>query len=137
MFVINDMELLMRLGRHKVLDYLLSQCTIAVSAVRLMDYSLIVRREIEQHTRVVTIHADDNFPTWFADKRKYLSISDLSSIYISLIYAGSSLVLSAEDVFLEAVAKLNEVSFLQFDDFIISTIKDERMIQLYNLIKVA
>jgi len=137
MYVINDMELLMRLGRHRILEYLLSQCKVAISAVRLNDYSLIVRREIEKYPDVVVQHVDGGFDGWFRDKRKYLSMSDLCSLYISKMGTGRILVVSGEDFFLQRLARMNNVSCLQFDDFIIATIKDEKIIQLYNLIKVA
>ena len=136
MFVINDIELLMRLGRHRILDYILSQCKVGISAIRLSDYSLVVRREIERHPGVTVQHVDKDFHTWHRDKRKYLSISDLSSIYISM-GSGCTLVVSSEDLFLPITAKVYSVACLQFDDFIIATIKDEKIIQLYNLIKIA
>ena len=137
MFVINDIELLQRLSKHKILEYLMRNCLLAVSAIRLNDYSFGVRQIIETNPDIKVMPVDDNFENWFADKRKYLSVSDLSSIYVAFINGGTTLVLSSEDRFLIAEAKGNRVAYLQFDDFIIKTIKDERIIKLYNLIKVA
>src|SRR5688572_21962146 len=136
MVVINDIELLMRLGRHRILDYILSQCKVAISAVRLSDYSFSIRKEIEKYTGVNVQYVDDKFHNWHIDKRKYLSMSDLSSIYIAMASA-STLLVSGEDIYLPVTAKMCGVVCLQFDDFIIATIKDEKTIQLYNLIKVA
>lgn len=56
---------------------------------------------------------------------------------MSHINSGAILLLSPEDQLLITEAKKNDVSYLQFDDFFIRMIKDERIIQLYNLIKVA
>jgi len=137
MFVINDIELLQRLGKHKILENLMRHCLLAVSAIRLNDYSFGVRQVIETNPDIKVMPVDNDFETWFTDKRKYLSVSDLSSIYVAFINEGTTLVLSGEDRFLISEAKSNRVAYLQFDDFVIRIIKDERILQLYNLIKVA
>jgi len=137
MYVINDIELLQRLAKHRILDYILSNCSLAVSSIRVNDYSFNVRQTIETMPAIKVLHVDDAFETWFAGRRRYLSLSDLSSLYVALINNSTTLVLSEEDRFMISEAKNNRVAFIHFDDFIISIIKDERIIQLYNLIKVA
>lgn len=133
--VFNDMDLLMKLGRHKILDLLFSQCTIAVSAVRLTDYSQVVQKEIKSYCDISLQYVDENFPSWNRDKTKYLTLGDLSSIYLSMA-PGNDLILSSEDICLPDIAKQSRVKCIQIDDFIIAMIKDQRTIQLYNLIKL-
>ena len=129
MFIFNDIELLMRLSKHRILDLIIARHPVSISAIRLSDYSYMVRKEIEGNRNIGVIHADSNFQGWFNDKRKNLSISDLSSIYITMTGNGGSLVLSDEDIFLEHMANKNNVVCLNCDDFIIRTIKEERTIQ--------
>ena len=137
MFIINDIELLQRLSKHKILESLLRHCSLAVSAIRLNDYSFGVRQIVEAVPNIEVLQVDNNFEDWFRNKRKYLSLSDLSTIYVALINKGATMVLSEEDRFLIDEARYTKLLWLQFDDFIIKTVKDEKIIQLYNLIKVA
>ena|ERR1700757_3470438 len=141
MYIINDIDLLKRLGRNKILDFLLTQCKVAISAIRLTDYSLSLKREVEQYPAVLLISADENFSSWSMtsdfNKSGNLSMGDISSIYIAKCNSGATLVISEEDLFLKDGAIKHNVPSIDFDEFIISTIKDERIIQLYNLIKVA
>lgn len=135
-YIINDLELLQRLSKHKILEYLMCQC-LAVTAIRLNDYSFGVRQLIKTKPDIKVLQVDNAFDTWIAGKRKYLSVSDLSSMYVAHINEDATLVLSLEDQPLINEAKSNHIAFMQFDSFIINLIKDERIIQLYNLIKVA
>lgn len=138
MFVVNDIELLERLSRHKILSYLAERCTLSISGIRLNDYSLRVRQVIDALKEVAVLNIEkEKFDAWITGRRKYLSISDLSTVYLTLCSKGAVLVLSPEDQLLISEAKKCGVSFLQFDDFFIRLIKDEKIIQLYNLVKVA
>jgi len=138
MFVVNDIELLERLSKHKILSYLAERCTLSISGIRLNDYSLKVRQVIAALKEVAVLNIEkENFDTWIIGRRKYLSISDLSTVYLALCNQGSVLVLSPEDQLLISEAKKCGVAYLQFDDFFIRLIKDEKIIQLYNLVKVA
>lgn len=137
MYIINDIDLLKRLGRHKILDFILTQCKVGISAIRLTDYSLIVKREIEKYPAISVINVDDNFSKWAKVKKTNLSISDMSSLYVTLLQNDSTLVLSEEDIFMKEGSITYNVMSIQFDEFVIRTIKDEKIIQLYNLIKVA
>lgn len=138
MFVINDIELLERLIKHGVFGILTEHCNFSISGIRLNDYSFKVRNEIAVQTKVSVKNINkEDFDSWIAGKRKYLTISDLSSIYVALCNNGSVLLLSNEDEFLLNMAKKCGVAYLQFDDFFISMVKDKKTIQLYDLIKVA
>lgn len=137
MFVVNDIELLERLSRHKILSYLAERCTLSISGIRLNDYSLKVRQVIAALKEVAVLNIEkEKFDSWITGRRKYLSISDLSTVYLTLCSEGAVLVLSPEDQLLISEAKKCGVAFLQFDDFFIRLIKDEKIIQLYNLVKV-
>jgi hypothetical protein len=136
-YIINDIELLQRLCKHKILEYLLKYCVLSVSNIRLNDYSFGVQQYIKSIPGLKIFVVDDNFDEWFIDKRQNLSVSDLSSIYVARVNNDTSLVLSNEDQLLINEAKKNKVMYLQFDAFIIKMIKDEKIIQLYNLIKAA
>lgn len=138
MYVVNDIELLERLSKHRILSYLVRRCSLTISSIRLNDYSLKIRQVISGLIEVAVVNVEkESFDAWIEGRRKYLSISDLSSIYMAHINSGAILLLSPEDQLLITEAKKNDVSYVQFDDFFIRMIEDERMIQLYNLIKVA
>jgi len=137
MFVINDMEMLSRLGKFKILESILPECSISISAVRLSEYSFMVRKQIEQHSAISIIQADENFHEWCIKRPNNLSVGDISSIYLFFINKRSSLVISSEDLFLQAVAIEKKVICIQFDNFMLQILKDEKLIQLYKLIKAA
>lgn len=137
MFVINDMEMLSRLGKYKILESILPECNISISAVRLSEYSFTVRKQIEQHPAISIIQAKEDFHQWCIKRPCNLSVGDISSIYLSFNNKTSSLVISGEDIFLQAVATEKKVVCMQFDDFVLKILKDEKMIQLYKLIKAA
>ncbi len=138
MYLVNDIELLERLSKHRILSYLSERCSLTVSGIRLNDYSLKIRQVISGLSAVTIVNVEkESFDSWIEGRRKYLSISDLSSIYMAHVNSGAILLLSPEDQLLITEAEENGVSYLQFDDFFIQMIKDDRMIQLYNLIKVA
>jgi hypothetical protein len=138
MYVVNDIELLVRLSKHSILSYLTHRCNLTVSDIRLNDYSLKIRQVIGGLREVTIVNVEkEGFDDWIEGRRKYLSISDLSSIYMAHINSDAILLLSPEDQWLGTEAKKNEISYLQFDDFCIRMIRDERIIQLYNLIKAA
>ena len=138
MFVINDIELLERLSKHRILSYLAERCTLAISAIRLNHYSFKVRQVITALKEVTVLNVEkESFDTWIIGRRKYLSISELSTVYLALCNQSAVLVLSPEDQLLISEANKSGVAYLQFDDFFIRMIKDEKIIQLYNLVKVA
>jgi hypothetical protein len=137
MFVINDMEMLSRLGKFKILESILPECSISISAVRLSEYSFMVRKQIEQHLAISIIQTKEDFHEWCIKRPGNLSVGDISSIYLSFINKQSSLVLSGEDIFLKAVATEKKVICIQFDDFVLKILKDDKMIELYKLIKAA
>jgi hypothetical protein len=134
MFIINDMELLSRLGKHNILNSILLNHSISISAIKLNEYSYMLKKQIQVYTALKTGYADENFDTWMLDKRSNASLGDLSSIYIAKA-EDLSIVLSDEDKHLSVIAKACKVMSINFDEFIRRTVKDERMIQIYNLIK--
>ena len=138
MFVINDIELLERLSKHKILSYLMQYCVISVAGIRVSDYSLRIRLLIQSLTGINIVHVEKaDFDEWAASRRKYLAISDLSTIFVALSNKSAILVLSPEDQLLINEAKNNGIMYVQFDDFFVKMIKDEKLIKLYNLIKAA
>lgn len=137
MFVINDMEMLFRLGKFKMLDSILSECSISISTIRLSEYSFLIRKQIEEHSSISIRQANEDFHEWCIVRPKHLSPGDISSIYLASINRQSSLVLSNEDIFLQDYASEKKVICISFDDFILRILKDEKMKQLYELIKAA
>jgi hypothetical protein len=138
MFVINDIELLERLSKHRILSYLAARCVISISAIRLNHYSLRVRQFTETVNEINVLQIEKvDFDDWIVGKRKNLSISDLSTIYLALCNRGAILVLSPEDQLLLPELKQSRIHYLQFDEFVIKQIQDERLIKLYNVIKAA
>ena len=136
MFIINDMELLARLGKYKILSNILPRFSISISAIRLGDYSYMLKKEIQIHSLLTMCYPDDGFDMWVTGKRENASIGDLSSIYLAKTQ-DLSIVLSNEDTHLEHVARAAEVLYITFDDFILRTVQDQYMVQIYNLIKAA
>jgi hypothetical protein len=136
MFIINDMELLSRVGKYNILSGILLQNSISVSAIRLNEYSFMLKKQIQIYTALKTEHPDEGFDVWVAGKRNNASIGDLSSIYIAQTQ-DLSIVLSDEDRHLSVLAKAARVVSVNFDEFIRRTVKDQHMIQIYNLIKRA
>jgi hypothetical protein len=138
MFIINDMELLERLSKHKILSYLEHKCNLAISAIQLNSYSLTIQQVIKKIETIKILHYEkEAFDAWKPGKGKHLSIGQLSTLYLALCNKGAILVLSPEDEFMTADVENSKVKFMQFDDFCIQMIKDERAMQLYHLIKVA
>lgn len=136
MFIINDMELLSRVGKHNILNSILAQYSISISAIRLNEYSFMLKKQIQIYTKLKTSYADDGFETWAEGKRNNASLGDLSSIYVAQ-KQDLSIVLSDEDKHLSIIAKAAKVASVNFDEFIRRTVKDQHMIQIYNLIKRA
>lgn len=138
MYIVNDIELLGRLNKHRVLPYLVRSCAMAISAVKYSDYTLMVKQLITDVKEIAILYVNkDGFDPWIEGRRKYLTIGDLSSIYLAVCNPNDILVLSPEDVSLEDEAKRCAVPYIWFDDFFIRMIKDENILQLYNLIKAA
>jgi hypothetical protein len=72
MYIFNDMDLLKQLCRVKLLDFILGKCCIAISAIRLSDYSFLTKKEIEQYPAIEVAHVDNGFMDWAKDKRRIL-----------------------------------------------------------------
>ncbi len=138
MYVVNDIELLERLHKHKILAHLIPFCSLTVSGLRLHHYSSRIRQSIEALNHVQIVHFEMNdFDHWANGKKKILSLTDLSSLYVALSKRGAILASSEEDHFLVEEAKKCCVESVPFDELFLTLIKDQRIIQLYNLIKAA
>jgi len=136
MFVINDMELLARLGKHNILSGILSRHSISISSIKLNEYGLMLKKQIQIHTGLSVGHTDDGFDNWIVGKRTVASLGDLSSLFLAKTQ-DIAIVFSDEDTHLEAIAKAGKVLSLNFDEFIRRTVNDQRMVQIYHLIKAA
>lgn len=136
MYVINDMELLARLGKHNILGGILARHSISISNIKLSEYGLMLKKQIQLHTTLKITHTDDGFDSWILGKRATASLGDLSSLYLAKTQ-GLAIVFSNEDTHLEALAKAGKVASLSFDEFIRRTVNDQRMVQIYHLLKAA
>lgn len=134
MFIINDIELLVRLGKHKLLQGMLTRCAMAISALKFSQYSFSIQKEFEAHAKVPILHCDGEFMQWCQGKGEIASVGDLSSMFVAQQNSGT-LVLSHEESPLGGVATKYGVTHMGFDDFVFQHATDDRMIQFYNLIK--
>lgn len=58
MYVVNDIELLERLSKHRILSYLAERCSLAVSGIRLNDYSLKIRQVIGGLNEITIVNVE-------------------------------------------------------------------------------
>jgi len=136
MFIINDIELLVRLGKHRILQAMLVHCSIAISSLKLSAYSFQLQKEVDTYAKIPILHCDEGFIPWCYSKGFHASPGDLSSMYATLQNFGTLILSHEEDLLLPEVARYG-VPNMAFDDFVLQNTKDDHMIQLYNLIKVA
>lgn len=137
MYLFNDIEYLGQLAQVKILDTIKNNHDISISALKLHDYEAPTRQIINRHSEIKTLHANEHFFTWIHGKRGILTVGDLSSVYIAMSNPNTTIVLSDEDIFMEAEATKHNVSCISVDTFIVTTISDERAIKLYKLLKTA
>lgn len=136
MFVINDMELLARLGKYKILTSILSKSSISISAIRLNEYSFMLKKQIQIYSGLKLCYPNDEFDSWVKGKRANASIGDLSSLHLAQSQ-DLGIVLSNEDSHLQQIAARAKILFVDFDEFIRKTVKDPHMINMYDMIKAA
>lgn len=137
-YFVNDIELLLKLGKFKILDHILLSHIIAISAIKLRDYRFTIDQQIRKFVQVRVMDQDEDFPGWSKNKGGgNLTAGDLSTIYNTMQQEGSNLVISEQDIFIPPVARDCNVSCITEDDFVKQTISDERMKQIYNLVKQA
>jgi len=136
MFVINDMELLARLGKHNILGGILARHSISISSIKLNEYGLMLKKQIQVHSALNMAHVDEGFDGWIMGKRRIASLGDLSSLHLAKTQE-IAIVFSDEDLHLEVFAKAGNIKSLMFDEFIRRTVNDQRMLQIYHLIKAA
>ena len=135
MYIINDIELLQKLYIYKILTAITNECKIGVTEIRLTEYSLTIRNEIEKIERVEILEIDDEFTTWSIGKGNLLSLGELSSIYITLLNNKSTLLVSDEDKILETEAKKDKINYLRFEKLVDNLKEDSKVVQLYNFLK--
>ncbi len=58
MIIINDMELLSRVGKYNILSGILLQNSISVSAIRLNEYSLMLKKQIQMVAEGSVLYAE-------------------------------------------------------------------------------
>lgn len=136
MFVINDLELLARLSKHKILSNILLRARITISCIKLNEYSIMLKKQIPVHSALCVSHSEEGFDEWVVGKRQVASLGDLSSLYLAK-QNDMDMVLSDEDTHLSVMAKINRIRTMNFDEFIRRTVNDQRMIQIYQLLKAA
>ena len=135
MYIINDIELLLRLYNYKILTLITNECEIGVTGIRLSDYSLKHRLDIEKIEQIKILEIDDEFINWANERRNTLSISDLSSMYFTLNNAEATLLVSDEDKILEFEAKKININYLRFNQLVNNLKEDNKIVQFYNLLK--
>ncbi|MGN6400707.1 MAG: hypothetical protein ACTHMD_09645 [Flavisolibacter sp.] len=129
------MEFLVTIGKFRILDQILSDHIVIVSAVKVKDYLYATQQQLNKYPGIRVLDQDEEFPTWCQGKKRNLTDGDLSSIYLAMQNKGSHLVCTEEDFYLEETARQHHVNCLSESDFVIRTINDERLIQLYHLTK--
>lgn len=137
MYIINDIDFLLLLHKFGILKFITESCLIAYSEVRLLDYSNQTKIAVRKIKGIKKIEIDECFNGWMASKRKYLTLSDLSTIYIAKNAEENCIIITLEDeMLIEHLGEL-EVNYILADEFIKTTIQDEKIIKLYHLLKVA
>lgn len=138
MFVLNDIELLGKLCRLKILEALPENCTLFVTDVNLRHYSFALRKEVLKNKYVTELSLDEYFYSYVGEKQSiYPSIShyEISSIYAACTMPSATLVISEEDALLCKCARQEGINCIDFDNFIRQSINDQRVIKLYDFAK--
>jgi hypothetical protein len=135
MYMLNDMELLVNLGKLGILKHVLSQCAITISAVKLRQgYSYQLGQQVENFcVGVQQLYSDEGFCSWKIGKGRMLSIGDLDTLYLATCM-GSTLVLSDDDFALREEAARYRIPNEPVGNFIRRIIKDENVIKLFALL---
>jgi len=135
MHIINDIQLLVDLGKNGVLKHLQKNCTVGISKIKLDDYSGIISQGLTNFCpQVQRLDSDEEFPIWNADKRLHLTFGDLDSLYLAM-RGNAVVVCSRKDFRLAEMAKVLGINNEDFDAFITHTIEDKRAIITYQLLK--
>jgi len=137
MYIINDIDFLLLLNKLGILKIITETNVVAYSEVRLLDYSNYTKNAVRNIRNIEKIRVDESFNDWMKSKRKYLTLSDLSTIYIAKQRIENCIVITLEDEMLIGHLAELKVSYVLADEFIESTVKDKKIIQLYHLLKVA
>lgn len=138
MYVINDIELLCRLCKNKVIDHVPSAYSIGCTNLRVHDYSYTLRSYVSSLGYISTVSVDEHFDTYVTEMSvRYLALStgEISTFYYAFCNSTSCIILSEDDYALREAAKAEKINTIDLDEFIVSAIKDERKLKLYNLIK--
>lgn len=131
----NDIECMSRFAQMKILDSVKNM--ISISSLKLQDHDAHTRQLVARHREINILDVDEDFHQWIKGKRHFLSLGDLSSIYAALCQKNTIIILSEEDLYIEAEAIKHNVSCITVDTFVTDIINDERAKLLYQLIKTA
>lgn len=138
MYLFNDMELLLNLGKLGILKHVLSQCAVTISAVKLKQgYSYQLGQQVERFcVGIQLLYTDDGFHHWKIGKSRKLSTGDLDSLYLAEC-KGSTLILSEDDFAVRDEARRCMILHEPVDNFIKRIINDEHVIKLFTLLRKA
>jgi hypothetical protein len=135
MYILNDMELLVNLGKLGILKHVLSQCAITISAVKLRQgYSYQLVQQVENFCAgVQQLYTDDGFSRWKIGKCRKLSTGDLDTLYLATC-TGNTLILSEDDFALTDEADRCQIPNEPVANFIGRIVKDEHVIKRFVLL---
>jgi hypothetical protein len=135
MHLINDISLLVRLGKNGILNHLGSECDLAISAVRLSQYSGPIHQSINRYCPLVQqLFSDEGCAAWRNGKSTYLSLGDLDTLYLAKT-KDIMLLCSDKDFKLQEMAEQEGIQHEGTDSFFRRMIEDHSAINLYNLVK--
>jgi len=135
MYMFNDMELLVNLGKFGILKHILSQSPVTISNVKLAHgYSHSVLLQIlEFCPGVLRIYSDEGFYRWKVGRGRGLSIGDLDTLYLAQ-QGGNTIILSEDDFEVKAEADKCGVPNEPIAGFIRRLIRDEQVIKMFTFI---
>jgi hypothetical protein len=138
MYLFNDMELLLNLGKLGILKHVLSQCAVSISAVKLKQgYSFQLSQQVESFcTGVQQLYTDDGFHHWKIGKSRRLSTGDLDSLYLAECNS-STIILSEDDFDVKDEALQLGIPHEPVDNFIKRIINDDHIVKLFTLFRKA
>jgi hypothetical protein len=135
MHIINDISLLVLLGKNGVLELLRPDCEVAISAVRLSEYSVVAQQGLKRYCPLVQqLFSDPDCSGWSQGKTVHLSLGDLDSLYIAKV-KDIPLICSEKDFKLEELADQQGIQHEATDSFIRRMVGDSSGIKIYNLLK--
>lgn len=138
MYIVNDINHLLTLLRVLKVHELLPAGSLGVSRLKIQQYNGVTMQQLSRYKQVTRLNIDDLelFENWRRGKSRHLSPEDVSTIYIAFKDKQQTVLLSDEDIFLPDLCEQYGVRYKQWEE-VISEIADERMIEMYKLLKKA